>query len=247
MLIPKYKQEKYGIAPRSQGYHRELDVETGLNIGGFTTFRGSTNPKIVLPSHALFVPGYYYASPLNVFSPTDISWDNFPANTIYVLAYPIPRRITANEIAIEIGGASVTVGATLRMALYDANWVSPSAGGEPPLGMPKNLIRDFGTVAANSIGVKTVTFATNLLDLSADLYWLALNNSHSDVDLVGGKACSGVFGYSSSPINASGFSVPYTYGAFPNPFPWALSKTAHKIGLRFGFWVLNTEGDYWVG
>ena len=193
-------------------------------------------PRILIPCHPLFIPGYYYASPLIVFSPSDISWDNFPANTLYVFAYPIPKGIRTHKIAIEIGGASANSDARIEMALYTANWVTPLSASDCPLGMPKDLLLDMGYVQSNSVGVKTNLFA-GAKDLPADLYWLALNNNVSDVDLVGGKATSGIFGYSESPINASGFSIAYTYGSWPSLFPWDSTKTAHKIGLRFGFWV----------
>ena len=250
MLTPKFKATKLGIAPRSQSYQRSAEIADDLTIDGSATFRGFISPKIIFPSHPLFVPGYYYASPLNVFSPSDITWDNFLANTIYVFAYPIPRRIICSKVAIHVGGASANANAMMRMALYDANWVVPSSSDESPLGMPKTLLRQFVALDVSTSGVKVLDLSTHTLNLPADLYWLALNNTDADVDLVGGTASSGVFGYSDMPINASGFRVPYAYGeqgAFPNPFPWTLEKTAHKIGLRFGFWVTNVEGTCPVG
>jgi len=203
----------------------------------YNIFYESSTPRILVPCHPLFVPSYYYASPLISFSPSDITWDDFPANTIYAFAYPIPRRVQVSKIAINIGGASGTAGSTLRMALYQA-----SKGGTPPAGIPQTLIRDFGTVATDSTGVKVIDFSTDMLILPADLYWLALNNSHALVDIIGGKATMGIFGYSAEPINAAGFWVDYTYGAFPASFPWDLAKTPHKIGLRYGFWVDSLVG-----
>ena len=203
----------------------------------YNIFYEASTPRILVPCHPLFVPGYYYASPLNAFSPSDISWDDFLANTLYVFAYPIPRRIQVSKIAIEIGGASGTSGSTLRMALYSA-----SKGGTPPTGIPYKLIRDFGTVATDTTGVKVIDFSANMLILPADLYWLVLNNSDALVDIIGSKATMGIFGYSDRPINASGFYISYTYGAFPDSFPWDATKTAHKIGLRYGFWVDSLVG-----
>ena len=231
MLIPKHKATKLGIAPRSQSYQRSAEVADELNVRG-TSFFSKTDPKILTPCHPLLIPGYYYASPLISFSPNDITWDDFRADTIYSFAYPVPRKIMVSKIAIHIGGASGTAGSTLRMGLYDS-----SKGGIPPVGIPYNLIRDFGAVATDSTGVKVIDFSNNMLVLSADLYWLALNNSHALVDIMGGTTTMGIFGYPDMPINASGFYISYAYGAYPNTFPFEETKTPHKIGLRYGFWV----------
>ena len=228
MLTPKYKAIKLGIAPRSQSYQRSAEVADDLNVRG-TSFFSKTDPKILMPCHPLFIPGYYYASSLISFSPSDISWDDFPADTVYAFAYPIPRRIKVHKIAISVGGASGTAGSTLRMALYDSKDIQVA-------GLPWNLIRDFGTVATDSTGVKLIVFSDDPLILPADLYWLALNNSHALVDLVGGTAAMGIMGYPDEPINAAGFHVPYSYQAFPSTFPQD-ARTPHKIGLRYGFCV----------
>ena len=228
MLTPKFKATKLGIAPRSQSYQRSAEVANDLNVRGTSSF-SKTAPRILTPCHPLFVPGYYYASPLISFSPNDITWDDFLVDTIYAFAYPVPRKIIVNKIAIEIGGASGTAGSTLRMGLYDARNLDI-------LGTPYNLIRDFGEVATDSTGVKVIDFSANKLTLIGDLYWLVLNNSHALVDLTGGVATMGVMGYSESPMNASGFYLSYAYGTYPSIFPSG-TKTPHKIGLRYGFWV----------
>jgi len=234
MLTPKHKATKLGIAPRGS-YEPGIDIGGDLNVYGSTYLRSSVTPRILLPCHPLFIPGYYYASPLISFGPNDITWDDFLADTIYAFAYPVPRKIIVNAIAIEVAGASGTAGSTLRMGLYDAR--SPDM-----LGIPYNLIRDFGEVATDSTGLKEIDFSDDKLTLIADLYWLVLNNSHALVDLAGGTATTGVMGYtpdvggSKRPINCIGFRVEYTYGAFPSIFPSGI-KTSHEIGLRYGFWV----------
>jgi len=226
VLTPKHKATKLGIAPRSQSYQRSAEVADDLNVGG-TSFFSKTDPKILTPCHPLFVPGYYYASALT--SGSNVSWDDFPANTIYVFAYPIPRKLIVSKIAIHIGGASGTAGSTLRMGLYDA-------GNPDILGTPYNLIRDFGAVATDSIGVKVIDFSDDKLTLIGDLYWLVLNNSHAGVDIGGVTSTMGVLGDSETPRNSSGFRIDYAYGAFPSIFPSG-TKTLHIIGLRYGFWV----------
>ena len=239
MLTPKFKATKLGIAPRSQSYQRSAEVADGLNVRGTSVF-AKTDPKILIPCHPLFVPGYYYASPLISFSPSDLSWDDFPVDTIYVFAYPVPRQIVASKIAIEIGGASGTAGSTLSMVLYDAfKDYTMSEEGTTKYGLPYNLVRNFGTVATDSTGVKVIDFSDNKLTLPADLYWLGLNNSHGLVDIIGGKASMGIYGYSDQPINASGFHAPENYGTWPDPFLLSAIRTPHKIGLRFGFWVYS--------
>jgi len=195
----------------------------------YNIFYEASTPKILMPCHPLFIPGYYYASPLISFSPSDVSWDDFPADTLYAFAYPVPRKIIVSKMAIHIGGASGTAGSTLRMGLYDA-------GNPDILGTPYNLIRDFGTVATDSTGVKVIDFSDDKLTLCGYLYWLVLNNSHANVDIAGGKATMGVMGYSKMPINCSGFRLTYAYGTYPSIFPSG-TKTPHKIGLRYGFWV----------
>ena len=231
MLIPKHKATKLGIAPRGS-YEPGIDIGGDLNVYGSTYLRSSVTPRILLPCHPLFVPSYYYASPLISFSPNDITWNDFLADTIYAFAYPVPRKIMVSKIAINIGGASGTAGSTLRMGLYDAE--HPNI-----LGMPYNLIRDFGEVATDSTGIKAIDFSDNKLTLPSDLYWLVLNNSHNLVDIIGGTATMGVQGYMDEPRNAAGFCSSYTYGAFPNIFPTPIDGgfSPHKIGLRFGFWV----------
>ena len=239
MLTPKHKATKLGIAPRSQSYQRSAEVADDLNVGGTSSF-SKTEPRILTPCHPLFVPGYYYASPLISFSPSDLSWDDFFVDTIYVFAYPVPRQIVASKIAIEIGGASGTAGSTLSMVLYDAfKDYTMSEQGTTKYGLPHNLVRNFGTVATDSTGVKVIDFSDNKLTLPADLYWLGLNNSHGLVDIIGGKASMGIYGYSDRPVNASGFYQSTIYGTWPNPFDLSLTRTAHKIGLRFGFWVYS--------
>ena len=230
MLTPKHKAIKLGIAPRSQSYQRSAEVADDLNVGGTSSF-SKTEPRILTPCHPLFVPSYYYASPLISFSPNDITWDDFLADTIYAFAYPVPRKIMVSKIAIHIGGASGTAGSTLRMALCDCK--NPIGNGRP-----YNLLRDFGEVATDSTGIKVIDFSDNKLILPADLYWLELNNSHNFVDIIGGTATTGIQGYSNEPINAAGIYFGYTYGAFPNTFPeYTEAIFPHKIGLRFGFWV----------
>ena len=226
MLTPKSKATKLGIAPRSQSYQRSAEVADDLNVRG-TSFFSKTDPKILTPCHPLFVPGRYYSSALVSYGASDATWVDYPANSIHVFAYPIPRRVRVSKIAINIGGASGTSGSKLSMALYSADLS----------GYPYDFIRDFGEVASDSTGVKVIDFSDDKLILPADLYWLGLNNSHAGVDIVGGMSTLGVLGFTGEPVTSSGFIVDYTYGSWPKPFDLTLTKTLFKITARYGLWI----------
>jgi hypothetical protein len=119
--------------------------------------------------------------------------------------------LTFDRLILEVTTANATVGAIGRVGLYaaDSSW------------QPGALIEDFGSVAIDSIGVKTLTPASGSRTLPGGRYVLALNNNGGATTfriMRGAPAASALilatFGTSPAPAF---MQASRTNAAFPTP------------------------------
>lgn len=81
-------------------------------------------------------------------------------NTLYGVPIYVPGPVTIDRIAITVTSAAAA-GSVARLGIYDT-------GAD---GLPGALVADFGTVATDSTGDKSIVIAQ---DLAAGWYWLAI-------------------------------------------------------------------------
>jgi hypothetical protein len=152
--------------------------------------------------------GRYYGGSIN----GALSTMPMAANQLRAWPFIVTKQITVDEIRSEVTTASAST--TYRIGIYDSD-ASNS---------PANLIAnsDTGTFDSATTGVKSATFAANII-LAPGLYWFVINSNggatlraytiNSNIGVLGFK---GVLGAQAAVV---GFWVSYTYAAMPASYP----------------------------
>ena len=142
------------------------------------------------------IGGYaWYAGPTN---------HAFSANRLYAAPFLVPRTMTFDRIAIQVGTGSGAANA--RLGIYaDGTNLYPGA-----------LVLDAGIVSVASAALVTITINQQL---TKGLYWMAcLTDGTPSLYTIYG--CAQILGLSSGHLGSpnQGWCVTQTYGALPDPF-----------------------------
>lgn len=153
---------------------------------------------------------------------------------VYAMSFVAPAR----GGSLDLIGCRITTGVaaqTVRLALYDT--VSDSNV------FPNDLLAESGTVSAATSGSDaSYNFGGTPYALTpGQRYWVALNSSSSSVAVAalptGGSLPIGVPNLGSTTTPSVGWFTVHAYGAYPDPFPTALSggmtSIVPKLSVRF--------------
>lgn len=158
----------------------------------------------------------YYSSPSNG---SALSTAAIAANTLYAMPFIAEKEIAIDSIAMKV--ATSGAGSNIRFGIYNSLNLYPNS-----------LLIDSGSIPGTSIGVKS--FACNL-DLPQGVYWLVCVCSATAPIVTGftGVALNSIMGLDNTLSGLGlGYSIAFTYNAFPTSFPAGASiRTAIPLPL----------------
>lgn len=188
-------------------------------------------------AHPLVSPGItqiassYWGVPCGLGTPASNS--GLPGNNdVYMMPFTVAETVTAKSVSCEVTTAG-QAGSLLRLGIYSADGTSGMAG---------TLKYDFGTVAADTTGIKTATYATGI-SLTPGLYWAAVGvqSAATTQPQMRGWFDSGfAFGVPAAAVNVSNGagSIRYTgvSGAFASNPTFAIGNQSHRrsIAVKIG-------------
>jgi len=165
-----------------------------------------------------------------IFSTSPGTYNNIPADTLYGCITWFSRRVTLDQIGIQIpAGGAGGAGAAARLGIYDNIQLGPY----PAILAPNNLLVDAGAVDCTAIGVKTL--AINIT-LNPGWYYLAYLSNDATIDCLHRNAGIHVNAIGTMGTNNLYWSVAQVYGALPNPFTagGSFNGNFHFIAVRIG-------------
>jgi len=155
----------------------------------------------------------WYGSAITAYTPTTIA-----PTTTTIDAQPliVAKSLRIDKIQMEV--STLVAGSTCRMGIYNDNGTT----------YPSTLISgsDVGTVSGASTGVKTNTFASQIV-LQKGLYWIANQCSTATTIVLRGVPATaepnilGVVSTMGATATGTGWTATNTFGAFPQQFPTA--------------------------
>jgi len=163
--------------------------------------------------------GMYYRSILTAAVPNTVGYAG--PNWLYATLYPITRKMTFNEAAIQL--FSGEAGKKVRLGIYD-----------DLNGAPNNLIQDFGEIAIDTAGLKTIAISP-ALQLNPGIYWLAYVSDSTLAQIYSVITGLNLIGSTTTLRYSTGsYYRSYTYAALPDPFgtPMFSQGYLYAIGLK---------------
>lgn len=141
--------------------------------------------------------------------------------------------LTFDQVVSEVTTASGSAGSVARVGIFaaDSSW------------QPGTLIEEFGTIATDALGVKTIAPAAGTRTLPGGRYLLAMNCSAGTTTFRSGRGSPGTM--LSAALGPSAMAdtlrVPRTHAAFPSPGTAWTTIVFSAIGLQQSIFLRVTD------
>lgn len=178
-------------------------IRTLLDDTDAATARGTLGAAIAIPDGRAVYGGVTQYSTPGVFG-VNVSTIGLAVDRVYYGPIKPPTQITIDQVAVEVTAAAAA-SSVLRIGLYNAglDW------------QPTSLVQDFGTVASDSTGVKTITLGSPLTLAPGRYVTAILGNGTPTLRAVRVAGSDGVLVAVGTGPFAGAWRGPQAYGALP--------------------------------